>query len=75
MNLIGQTIKTHDNNYVGKVTNVESIAVGVLARVRQGLKPTDNYVAYAVENEGSPSFWTTLIARNDSEIATKYVVA
>lgn len=75
MNLIGQTIKTHDNGYVGKVTNVEAIAVGSVARSRQGIKANEPYVAYAVENEGSPSFWTTLIARNDSEIATKYLVA
>lgn len=75
MNIIGQTIKTHDNKYVGKVQEMEVAPVGVKARKGQGIQPNEAYVAYAVRIDESPKGWSHLIARSDEEIVTKYLVA
>lgn len=75
MNIIGQTIKTHDNKYVGKVLEMEKAPVGVMARFGQGIWFDEPYVAYAVRIDESPKGWSHLIARNDEEIVTKYLVA
>lgn len=76
MNLIGQTIKTHDNKFVGKVLSQEVAPVAEIHRWRQGIDPSEAYVAYAVELENAkPSNWTQVIARSDEEAFSKYVVA
>lgn len=72
--LIGYTIKTHDNAYVGKVKAVEPIQVGVKARKQFGIEAGEPYVALAVEIEESPKGWSTLIARDGFEIHKRYVV-
>ena len=75
MNLIGMTIKTHDNAYIGKVVEQVEAPVGVDARKGQGIQPNEAYVAYAVRLEdGKPEEWSHVIAR-PSEVASKYVVA
>ena len=75
MKLIGQTIKTHDNKYIGKVVEQVEAPVGVKARLGQGIQPNEAYVAYAVRLEdGKPEEWSHVIAR-PSEVASKYVVA
>jgi hypothetical protein len=75
MNLIGLTIKTHDNKYVGKVVEQVEAPVGYKARLGQGIQPNEAYVAYAVRLEdGKPEEWSHVIARPE-EVATKYVVA
>lgn len=75
MNLIGQTIKTHDNKYIGKVVEQVEAPVGVKARLGQGIQPNEAYVAYAVRLEdGKPEEWSHVIAR-PSEVASKYIVA
>jgi hypothetical protein len=76
MNLIGQTIKTHDNKYIGKVVEQELAPVGVKARLGQGIQPNELYVAYAVRLEdGKPEEWSHVIARSDEDAFAKYVVA
>jgi hypothetical protein len=75
MNLIGLTIQTHDNKYVGKVVEQVDAPVGIKARLGQGIQPNEAYVGYAVRLEdGKPEEWSQVIAR-PSEVATKYVVA
>ena len=75
MNLIGQTIKTHDNKYIGKVVEQVEAPVGIKARLGQGIQPNEAYVAYAVRLEdGKPEEWSHVIAR-PSEVASKYIVA
>lgn len=74
MNLIGMTIKTHDNKFVGKVVEQVDAPVGVKARKGQGIAPNEAYVGYAVRLEGGKDDWSQVIAR-PSEVATKYVVA
>jgi hypothetical protein len=75
MNLIGMTIKTHDNKYIGKVVEQVEAPVGVKARLGQGIQPSEAYVAYAVRLEdGKPEEWSHVIAR-PSEVASKYVIA
>ncbi len=74
MNLIGMTIKTHDNKFVGKVVEQQDAPVGVKARLGQGIQPNEAYVGYAVRLEGDKNDWSQIIAR-PSEVATKYVVA
>lgn len=74
--LIGLTIKTHDNAYVGKVKAVEPIRIGLHAKVKNGLDIFENdYVALAVEIEEKPSQWTTLIAKDGFGIHKRYVLA
>ena len=74
--LIGYTIKTHDNAYVGQVKAVEPIRVGKEYRKQFGIEANEPYIAYAVEIEGSdsPTGWTTLIARDGMEIHKRYVI-
>lgn len=74
MNLIGMTIKTHDNAYIGKVVEQEDAPVGVKARLGQGIQPNEAYVGYAVRIEGGKDDWSQIIARPD-EVVSKYVVA
>lgn len=74
MNLIGMTIKTHDNAYIGKVVEQVDAPVGVDARKGQGIQPNEAYVGYAVRIEGGKDDWSQIIARPD-EVASKYVVA
>jgi hypothetical protein len=74
MNLIGMTIKTHDNKFVGKVVEQEDAPVGIKARLGQGIQPNEAYVGYAVRLEGGKDDWSQIIARPD-EVASKYVVA
>ena len=76
MNLIGQTIITHDNKYVGKVVEQVVAPVGVKARKGQGIQPNEAYVGYAVRLEdGKPEEWSQVIARSDEDAFAKYVVA
>jgi hypothetical protein len=76
MNLIGQTIKTHDNKFVGKVLSQEVVPVAEIHRWLQGIDPSEAYVSYAVELENAkPSNWTHVIARSDEDAFDKYVVA
>jgi hypothetical protein len=73
--LIGLTIKTHDNAYLGKVKAVEPIRIGVRAKIKNGLDPWENdYVALAVEIEEKPSQWSTLIAKDGFGIHKRYVM-
>jgi hypothetical protein len=74
--LIGYTIKSHDNGFVGKVTQVERTYVHPVYRHLRGIEANEPYVAYAVEIEGSdsPKGWTTLIARDAGEIHKRYVM-
>ena len=73
--LIGLTIKTHDNAYVGKVKAVEPIRIGLHAKVKNGLDIFENdYVALAVEIEEKPSQWTTLIAKDGFGILRRYAI-
>lgn len=72
--LIGYTIKTHDNAYVGKVKAVEPISVGVEALRKNGLTVGEPYVALAVEIEEKPSQWSTLIASDGFGIHKRYVI-
>lgn len=72
--LIGLTIKTHDNAYVGKVKAVEPIRVGREALRKNGLVAGEPYVALAVEIEEKPSQWTTLIASDGFGIHKRYVM-
>ena len=75
MNLIGFTIQTHDNKYVGKVVEQVDAPVGIKARLGQGIQPNEAYVGYAVRLEnGKPGEWSQVIAR-PNEVASKYVVA
>jgi hypothetical protein len=74
MNLIGKTIKTHDNKYVGVVVEQEDAPVGVKARLGQGIQPNEAYVGYAVRIEGGKDDWSQIIAR-PNEVESKYVVA
>ena len=73
--LIGLTIKSHDNAYVGKVKAVERIQVGREALRKNGLVAGEPYVALAVEIEEKPSQWTTLIAKDGFGIHKRYVLA
>ena len=72
--LIGLTIKTHDNGYLGKVKTVEPIRVGREALRKNGLVAGEPYVALAVEIEEKPSQWTTLIASDGFGIHKRYVM-
>lgn len=74
--LIGYTIKSHDNGYVGKVTQVSGRYVQPVYRKQFGIQENEPYVAYAVEIEGSdsPKGWTTLIGRDNMEIHKRYVI-
>ena len=72
--LIGYTIKSHDNAYVGEVKQVESIYVGKAYRKQFGIEANEPYVAYAVAIDESPKGWTTLIGRDGMEIHKRYVV-
>ena len=72
--LIGYTVQTHDNKYVGEVKQVEPIYVGKEYRKQFGIEANEPYVAYAVEIDESPKGWSTLIARDAMEIHKRYVV-
>ena len=72
--LIGYTIKTHDNAYVGRFNQVEPIQVGAYARKQFGIEANEPYVAYAVQIDESPKGWSTLIARDGFEIHKRYVI-
>ena len=72
--LIGYTIKTHDNAYIGQVKAVEPIYVGEPYRKQFGIEANEPYVAYAVEIDESPKGWSTLIARDAGEIHKRYVM-
>jgi hypothetical protein len=74
MNLIGMTIQTHDNKFIGKVVEQVDAPVGVKARKGQGIEPNEAYVGYAVRIEGGKDDWSQIIAR-PNEVASKYVVA
>lgn len=75
MNLIGQTIKTHDNKFIGKVIEQVEAPVGVKARMGQGILDNEPYVSYAVRLENAkPSEWSQVIARPE-EVVSKYVLA
>jgi len=73
---IGYTIKTHDNKYVGKVTQVEPIPVAPKFRKQFGIEANEPYIAYATHIEGSdsPTEWTTMIGRNAEELHKRYVI-
>jgi hypothetical protein len=73
--LIGLTIKTHGNAYVGKVKQVERSYVSPKFRKQFGIEENEPYIALAVEIEEKPSQWTTLIARDGFEIHKRYVLA
>ena len=75
MNLIGKTIKTHDNGYIGTVVEQEVAPVGVKARKGQGIQPNEMYVAYAVRLENGKDDGSHVIARSDEDAIAKYVVA
>ena len=72
--LIGYTIQTHDNKYVGKVNHVGSIYVDEVYRKQFGIEANEPYVAYVVQIDESPKGWSTLIARDGMEIHKRYVV-
>ena len=72
--LIGYTIQSHDNKYVGQVKTVEPIRVGKEFRKQFGIEANEPYVALAVEIDESPKGWTTLIGRDAMEIHKRYVV-
>ena len=72
--LIGYTVKTHDNAYVGEVKQVEPSYVGEPYRKQFGIEANEPYVAYAVAIDESPKGWSTLIARDAMEIHKRYVV-
>jgi hypothetical protein len=72
--LIGYTIKTHDNAYVGQVKQVETIYVHPVYRKQFGIEANEPYVAYAVQIDESPKGWSTLIARDGFEIHKRYVM-
>ena len=72
--LIGYTIKTHDNAYVGQVKAVERTYVHPVYRKQFGIEANEPYVAYAVAIDESPKGWSTLIARDGMEIHKRYVV-
>jgi len=72
--LIGYTIKTHDNKYVGEVKQVERHYVSPKFRKQFGIEENEPYVAYAVAIDESPKGWTTLIGRDGMEIHKRYVV-
>ena len=72
--LIGYTIKSHDNKYVGKVTQVEPLRVAKQFRKQFGIEANEPYVAYAVAIDESPKGWSTLIARDGMEIHKRYVI-
>jgi hypothetical protein len=72
--LIGYTIQSHDNKYVGQVKAVEPIRVGKEFRKQFGIEANEPYVALAVEIDESPKGWTTLIGRDAGEIHKRYVV-
>ena len=73
--LIGLTIKTHDNAYVGKVKQVERTNVSPVYRKKFGIEANEPYVALAVQIDESPRGWSTLIARDGFEIHKRYVLA
>jgi hypothetical protein len=76
---IGNTIKTHDNGFIGNVVTVEPTLLTDKLLRQVGL--TNGYVAYTVEYrtaESQSEFdtdFTTAYAKNDSEIQSKYVLA
>jgi hypothetical protein len=74
--IIGYTIKSHDNGFVGQVKSVsEPFRLGVGAKIKNGLHPYDqDYIAFAVEIEEKPSQWTTLIAKDGFGILKRYAV-
>jgi len=74
MNIIGMTIQTHDNKFVGKVVEQVEAPVGIKARLGQGILPNEAYVGYAVLLEGGKDDWSQVIARPE-EVISKYVVA
>ena len=72
--LIGYTVKTHDSQVIGKVNQVEPIAIGEAARLRNGIAKGEPYVAYAVSVDEKSSGWTTLIASDELAIHKRYVI-
>jgi len=74
--LIGYTIKSHDNGFVGKVKAVsEPFRLRIGAKIKNGIDIFSNdYVAFAVEIEEKPSQWTTLIAKDGFGIHKRYVM-
>lgn len=72
--LIGYTVQTHDNKYVGRVKSVEPIRVDKVFRKQFGIEANEPYVALAVEIDESPKGWSTLIGRDAGEIHKRYVV-
>ena len=72
--LIGYTIKTHDNAYVGQVKDVQAIYVQPVYRKQFGIEADEPYVAYAVQIDESPKGWSTLIARDGMELHKRYVI-
>lgn len=70
--LIGLTIKTHDNEIVGKVVEVHPRQVGEKARGQFGIAPSEPYIALSVlMSDGN---WTTLIGRDGWELHKRYVI-
>lgn len=72
--LVGLTIKTHDNKYVGKVKQVERHYVSPKFRKQFGIEENEPYIALAVAIDESPKGWSTLIARDGFEIHKRYVL-
>lgn len=77
--ILGNTIKTHDNGYIGKIVSMEpTLLTNELLR-KVGL--TNGYVAYTIEYRTAESQgefdtdFTTAYAKNESELQTKYVLA
>lgn len=75
--MLGKTIKTHGSGFVGKVVSQHRHFVGKEFRKQFGIEENEPYIAYATELEETdhPRLWTTLIGRNDEEIANRYTVA
>lgn len=74
--LIGYTIKSHDNGFVGKVKAVtKPFRLSLRAKHKNGIDLLSNdYVAFSVKLEEKPSEWTTLIAKDGFGIHKRYVI-
>lgn len=72
--LIGYTVQTHDNKYVGQVKSVKPIRVDKVFRKQFGIEANEPYIALAVEIDESPKGWSTLIGRDAGEIHKRYVM-
>jgi hypothetical protein len=77
--ILGNTIKTHDHGYIGKIVTLEPTALTNEFLRKVGL--ANGYVAYTIEYrtpESQSEFdtdFTTAYAKNESELQSKYVLA